>query len=110
MFPWIWSECPSCLPTVKSFIYGFLLCEALLLGRHAEDRLVGPNGDLYCDVIWRVGLPHCVAEGEQHQREPDEGDDPKESTATHTVLDDLPLALSTPLGVLDLRPPLTLPR
>lgn len=86
----------------------FLLREALLLGCHAENRLVGSNRDLDRDIVGRVGLPHRVAEGKQHQREPDKGNDPKESTATHAVLDNLPLALSTPLRVLNLRPPLTL--
>ena len=85
-----------------------LLCEALLLGCHTEYWLVGTDGDLDGDVIRRVCLAHRVAEGKQHQREPDEGNHPKQCTATHAVFDDFALALSTCLGILNFCSPLTL--
>lgn len=87
-----------------------LLREALLLGRHAEYWLVGSHSNLDCNIIWWIGLSHRVAQSKQHQREPDDGNDTKESTASHAILDDFPLAFSTPLRVLDLCPPLTLSR
>ncbi|MPC15683.1 hypothetical protein E2C01_008483 [Portunus trituberculatus] len=81
---------------------------ALLLGCHAEYWLVGTNGDLDGDVIRRVCLTHRVAEGKQHEWEPDEGYHPKQCTATHAILDDFALALSTCLGILNFCSPLTL--